>query len=249
MRAGVFDSGVGGLTVVDSLLKSGFFSEIIYYGDTARVPYGVKDKNTIIRYSLEALEFFKNFEIDIMITACNSVSAHAIPELEKQAPFKVTGVIHPGVLAVQNKLKDKDSTILILGTKATIKSKKYETLLHNIGYKNTFSISPSLFVPIVEEGLFDGEVLESSMKYYFKGIKEPDAIILGCTHFPLISRAIQNYFPNSLLIHSGEAVTEYLEKEYNLKSCYIKTNIKFFATENPDGLKKVAKEWLNLEKI
>ena len=246
MRAGVFDSGVGGLTVVDSLLNSGFFSEIIYYGDTARVPYGVKDKNTIIRYSLEALEFFKNFDIDIMITACNSVSAHAIPELEKQAPFKVTGVIHPGVLAVENKLKDKNSKILILGTRATIQSKKYEKLLHEKGYKNTFAIAPSLFVPIVEEGLFDGEVLESSMKHYFKDIDEPDAIILGCTHFPLISHAIQKYFPNSILIHSGEAVTEYLKNEYNLKNEFVNTNIKFFATENPDGLKNVAKKWLRL---
>ena len=193
---------------------------------------------------MEALEFFKNFDIDIMITACNSVSAHAIPELEKQAPFKVTGVIHPGVLAVKNKLKDKNSSILILGTRATIQSKKYEVLLHDNGYKNTFSIAPSLFVPIVEEGLFEGEVLQSSMKHYFKDTKEPNAIILGCTHFPLISKAIQDYFPNSLLIHSGEAVTEYLQKEYNLNSRFHDTNIKFFATENPDNLKSVAKKWL-----
>ena len=246
MRAGVFDSGVGGLTVVDSLLKSGFFSEIIYYGDTARVPYGVKDKNTIIRYSLEALEFFKNFDIDIMITACNSVSAHAILELEKQAPFKVTGVIHPGVLAVENKLKNKDSSILILGTKATIQSKRYEILLYEKGYKNTFSIAPSLFVPIVEEGIFEGEILDSTMQYYFKDISKPNAIILGCTHFPLISKSIQNYFPNSILIHSGEAVTEYLQKEYNLKSCFINTNIKFFFFFYPDSLKKVEKKWLKL---
>ena len=82
-RAGIFDSGVGGLTVVKSLLEAKIFEEILYYGDTARVPYGVKDKNTIIRYSLEALEFFKNFDIDILIVACNSVSAYALDELRK----------------------------------------------------------------------------------------------------------------------------------------------------------------------
>ena len=249
MRAGVFDSGVGGLTVVKSLLSSGFFSEIIYYGDTARVPYGVKDKNTIIRYSLEALEFFKNFDIDIMITACNSVSAYAIDELQKQAPFEVTGVINPGVLAVENSLDKKDSSILILGTKATINSNRYATLLEEKGYKNTFSIAPSLFVPIVEEGLFEGNILESTIQHYFQNIQEPDAIILGCTHFPLISKAISKYFPNSKLIHSGDAVVEYLKKEYNLKNQYPKTNIKFFATENPDGLKNIAKKWLNLDTI
>jgi len=91
MKAGVFDSGVGGLTVVKSLLEHKIFSEIIYFGDTARVPYGVKDKNTIKRYSLEALEFFKNFDVDIMITACNSVSAYAIEELNLLPPFKSLG--------------------------------------------------------------------------------------------------------------------------------------------------------------
>ncbi len=250
MRAGVFDSGVGGLSVVKSLLESGLFSEIIYFGDTARVPYGVKDKNTIIRYSLEALEFFKNFDIDIMIAACNSVSAYAIDELQKNSNFPVTGVIHPGVLAVKNKLQDTNSSILILGTKATIKSQKYKFFLEENGFLNSFSIAPSLFVPVVEEGLFSGEVLQSVMKHYFKDIKsDPDAIILGCTHFPLISDAIGKYFPNSTLIHSGDAVVEYLQNEYNLDKKFDKTDMKFFASENPDGLKRVAYEWLNLEKI
>ena len=249
MRAGVFDSGVGGLTVVKSLLSSGFFSEIIYLGDTARVPYGVKDKNTIIRYSLEALEFFKNFDIDILITACNSVSAYAIEELQNQAPFKVTGVINPGVLAVKNSIKNKEASILILGTKATVNSNKYSDFLKELGYKNLNSIAPSLFVPIVEEGLYEGDVLNSTLKHYFKDIKEPDAIILGCTHFPLISKAIQNYFPNSKLIHSGDAVVEFLKEEYDLKNRFENTDIKFFATENPDSLKDVAKKWLNLDTI
>ena len=250
MIAGVYDSGVGGLSVVKSLVKSGLFSQIIYYGDTARVPYGVKDQNTIIRYSLEALEFFKNFDIDIMITACNSVSAYAIDELQKNSNFPVTGVINPGVLAVKNSLQDKNSSILILGTKATIKSKKYENLLKENGFSNTFSIAPSLFVPVVEEGLFSGEVLDSVLKHYFKDVKkDPDAIILGCTHFPLISDAIKEYFPTSTLIHSGDAVVEYLQKEYNLNKKFDKCDMKFFASENPDGLKKVAYEWLNLEKI
>jgi len=246
MKAGVFDSGVGGLTVVKSLLSSGIFEEIIYYGDTARVPYGVKDKNTIIRYSLEAGEFFKNFDIDIMITACNSVSAYAIQELKQNSPFAVTGVIDPGVQALKNKIGDKNATILILGTNATIKSGKYEKLLRSYGYSNIQSIAPSLFVPIVEEGLFEGEVLESAMNHYFKDIKTPDAVILGCTHFPLIQKPISEYFKGSTLIHSGDAVVEYLVNEYNLTKNFTKTDITFFASENPDGLKKVAKNWLDL---
>ncbi len=245
MRAGVFDSGVGGLTVVKSLKEHKLFSEIIYFGDTARVPYGVKDKNTIIRYSLEALEFFKNFDIDIMIAACNSVSAYAIDELRQNAPFKISGVIEPGVLALKNRASKKDLSILILGTRATIESKKYEKLLRQHGYSNITSLAPSLFVPIVEEGLFRGEVLDTTMKHYFKGIEAPDFIILGCTHFPLIAAAIGDYFPNATLIHSGEAIVEYLQKEYHFDTQFEETHLKLFASENPDRLKATANLWLS----
>ena len=155
MKVGVFDSGIGGLTVVKSLLEHKLFEEIIYYGDTARVPYGVKDKNTIIRYSLEALEFFKNFDLDIVIIACNTASAHAISELKDVSDIPVIGVIEPGVLACSQKINDKDSNILVIGTKATINSKKYETSLDSLGYKNLISIPTGLFVPIVEEGIFE----------------------------------------------------------------------------------------------
>ena len=244
MRAGVFDSGVGGLTVVKSLKAHGLFSEIIYFGDTARVPYGVKDKNTIIRYSLEALEFFKNFDIDIMIAACNSVSAYAITELKQNAPFPVSGVIEPGVLALKNKANNTNASILILGTRATIQSGRYEKLLQMHGFSDIKSLSPSLFVPVVEEGLFEGKVLETTMHHYFKELKEPDFIILGCTHFPLIAKAISRYFPKATLIHSGEAIVEYLQQEYHLNGSFEETAIKLFASENPERLKETARLWL-----
>jgi glutamate racemase len=244
MRAGVFDSGVGGLTVVKSLLEHSLFDEIIYFGDTARVPYGIKDKNTIIRYSLEAVEFFKNFDIDILITACNSVSAYAIDELKAVAPFEVSGVIEPGVKALTNKTKNLDAKILILGTKATIDSEKYKRLLSSQGYKNINSIATSLFVPVVEEGLFKGDVLQSMIKHYFKGIDEPDFIILGCTHFPLIKDEISKFFPNAILIHSGEAVVWFLKNQFNIPKSKVQTSLKLFASENPDKLKEVAKKWL-----
>ena len=242
--AGVFDSGVGGLTVLKSLLDHKLFSKIIYYGDTARVPYGIKDKNTIIRYSLEALEFFKNFDVDIMITACNSVSAYAIDELKLSSDIKIAGVIEPGVRSLTKRSPNKDSSILIIGTKATIKSQKYEKLLKKEGFKNIRSIATSLFVPIVEEGLFRGEVLESTIRHYFKDVDEPDFIILGCTHFPLIKDAISKFFPSSTLIHSGEAIVEFLQDRYHLKTKYEDVELKLFASENPEHLKKIAKLWL-----
>ena len=208
MRVGVFDSGVGGLTVVKSLLDHQLFEEIIYFGDTARVPYGVKDENTIIRYSLEALEFFKNFDIDLLITACNTVSAYALDELKEHAHCDVVGVVGPGILAVENALDDKNANILIIGTQATVNSRAYEKPLITNQYSNVSACATGLFVPIVEEGLYSGDVLRSAMDHYFKELEHPDAVILGCTHFPLISESISKYFDdNTLLIHSGEALS------------------------------------------
>ena len=247
MKVGVFDSGIGGLTVVKSLLEHKLFEEIVYFGDTARVPYGVKDRNTIIRYSLEALEFFKNFDIDLIITACNTVSAYALEEMRAQAHCDVIGVVEPGILAAKNALKERDAKVLVLGTRATVSSGAYEALLNAHGFYNVDSQATGLFVPIVEEGLFDGEVLQSTMHHYFQAHETPDAIILGCTHFPLIADAIGDYFENrSLLIHSGEAIVEYLEQRYDFTKRFETTEMKFFASENPDALKAVAKKWLNL---
>ncbi|MEA1916373.1 MAG: glutamate racemase [Campylobacterota bacterium] len=247
-KAGVFDSGVGGLSVTKSLLEHNCFEEIIYFGDTARVPYGIKDKNTVIRYSLEALEFFKNFDIDILIVACNTASAYALEDLKRQAPFEVVGVIEPGILALQNKNIKKNSSIAIFATSATINSKTYHNLLHEKNYINITSIATPLFVSIVEEELNNTKILQEAMKHYFKELIEPpEAIILGCTHFPLISKEISSYFKNqSILIHSGEAIVEHLQTKYNLDEKDKKTEIKFFASENPDNLKKVAKNWLNI---
>ena len=244
VRAAVFDSGIGGLTVVKSLLEHKLFEEIIYFGDTARVPYGIKDKNTIIRYSLEALEFFKNFDVDLLITACNSVSSYALPELRQNAPFPVVGVIEPGVLALEKKIRDTNANILVIGTNATISSQKYQKMLTQRGFFNLTSKATPLFVPIVEEEIFEGKVLDAAMEHYFDGL-DPDAIILGCTHFPLIADAISSYFHNkAILIHSGEAIVEYLIQELGITSPSKETKLKLFASENPEKLKKVASLWL-----
>lgn len=134
MRAGVFDSGVGGLSVLKSLINAKLFEEIIYYGDTARVPYGVKDKQTIIKFSLQALDFFAPHQIDILIVACNTVSAYALDTMRNHANIPIIGVIEPGVLALKNQIADTDSETLIIATKATIASGEYETRLRDIGF-------------------------------------------------------------------------------------------------------------------
>lgn len=251
MKLGVFDSGIGGLTVVKSLLEHQLFEEIIYYGDTARVPYGIKDKNTIIRYAIEAVEFFKNFELDLIVVACNTVSAHALDEMRDAASCPVIGVVEAGVLAIANKLTNKDAEILILATKATVQSKAYEKALHKLSYKNINSKATGLFVSLVEEGIYDGAVLQSTFNHYFHDItKTPDAVILGCTHFPLIAKELQHYFGDKTsLIHSGEAIVEHLSDLFDFSKKYLNPHLKFFASENPEALREVARKWLSLPSI
>ena len=250
MRIGVFDSGVGGLSVLKSLYEARIFYEIIYYGDSARVPYGVKSKETIIKFCLEALEFFKKLNIDMLIIACNTASAYALDILQKNAPFKVYGVIDAGIEATKKALIDKNKNILVIATKATINSKEYEKKLKNEGFNNINSLATGLFVPIVEEGIYDDNVLKSVFDFYFKDIKNVDALILACTHFPLLSKNLQDYFgKNTILIHSGEAIVEFLKKNINLKKLPFDTKLSFYASSDVDNLKNTAKKWLNLEKI
>ena len=247
MKVGVFDSGIGGLTVVKSLLEHQLFEEIIYFGDTARVPYGIKDKNTIIRYAIEAVEFFKNFKLDLIIVACNTVSAYALDEMRETSSCPVIGVVEAGILATKNSISDKDSNILILGTKATVKSKAYELGLSKLGFKNLQAKATGLLVPIVEEEIYSGEIINSTFEHYFKELTIPHAVILGCTHFPLLSDALQTYFgKETLLIHSGDAIVEQLEKEFVFKTKFKNPQLQFFASENPEALRDIAKKWLSL---
>jgi len=242
-RCGIFDSGIGGISVAREILKAKLFNEIIYYGDTARVPYGNKNESTIIRYSLEALEFLKNFDIDFLVVACNTASSVAIEELRKEASFPVLGVIEAGIEAIKN--ENKNSNILLVGTKRTIKSGKYQNLLKQQGFKNITSIPTPLFVPLVEEGLIEGEITDQVFNMYFKDINKEkiDIIILGCTHYPFLEKTFKKHFTNAKLIHSGQAIVEMIKNNFNL-SKKPKTSIKLFSSDAPNEFKIQAKKWL-----
>ncbi|MDR2151358.1 MAG: glutamate racemase [Helicobacteraceae bacterium] len=246
MTAAVFDSGVGGLSVVKSLIKHKMFDEIVYYGDTARVPYGAKDQNTIARYSLEALEFLSGFEPNVLIVACNTASAYALDELRRKAAFPVAGVIEPGVLALKNGGVKKRDRVLVIGTRATIGSGVYQKLLSAQGYENVTAVPAPLLVPLVEEGIFDGAIAQEAFKRYFGDLGAFDAVIMGCTHYPLMQTALGAWFAGAKLVHSGEAIAEYLKANNLAFGGADETQIKFFASENVNRLKEVAAQWLNL---
>ncbi len=242
-RCGIFDSGIGGISVAKEILKAKIFDEIIYYGDTARVPYGNKNESTIIRYSLEALEFLKNFDINFLVIACNTASAVAINELKKEASFPVLGVIEAGVEALKN--ENKNSNILLVGTKRTIKSNAYQNLLKKNGFKNIISIATPLFVPLVEEGITEGEITDKIFDMYFKDINKEDIdiVILGCTHYPFLSKTFKKHFPNAKLIHSGQAIVDMIKNNYSFSSIK-NTSIKLFSSDNPEEFKIQAKKWI-----
>lgn len=257
-RVGIFDSGIGGLSVAKSLLESRMFEHAVYFGDTARVPYGVKDEHTIVRFALECLEFFCAQEVDMLIIACNTVSAYALESMRAHASFPIIGVIEPGVLARINANPALESSTLILGTKATIDSARYQNLLHEAGFSRMCAVATGLFVPIVEEGSYrtktGAQILQACLHHYLHPFlsapelngKAPDAIILGCTHFPLIAQEISAYFSHqSQLIHSGDAIVEYLRKEFSLQEHrFARTEIEFFASSDVSGLKQRARIWL-----
>ncbi|TEY03153.1 glutamate racemase [Campylobacter sp. US33a] len=246
MKIGVFDSGVGGLSVLKSLYEANLFNEVIYYGDTARVPYGVKDKDTIIKFCLEALDFFEKFDIDMLIIACNTASAYALKALQEKAKFPIYGVIDAGIEATKKTLK-KNQNILVIATKATINSKAYQDRLQKEGFNHINALSTSLFVPMVEEGIFEGEFLQSAFEYYFKDIQKPDGLILACTHFPLISKALSEYFgENTKLIHSGDAIVDFLKTHKDLPTLKHKAKLNFYASSDVNSLKNTAKIWLNI---
>ncbi|BCZ17599.1 Glutamate racemase MurL [Helicobacter sp. NHP19-003] len=245
MKVGVFDSGVGGLSVLESLLKARLFEHIIYYGDTARVPYGPKDPATIAKFSLEALDFFQPFSIDMLVVACNSVSAWALPAMRAHAKIPIVGVIEAGVLAITQSTP-KNAPILVLGTKATISSGRYARELKEQGYGFVDSLATGLFVPLIEEGVLEGALLEACMAHYFAPLKSaPSVLVLGCTHFPWIAKPLQSYFTNRFkspvhLVHSGEAIVARLRQVYNLHP-HTSTKLELFASGDQTLLEQLAK--------
>jgi len=180
-----------------------------------------------------------------LVLACNTASSVAVDELKKEVTFPVLGVIEAGIEAIKN--ENKNSNILLIGTKRTINSNKYQNLLKKTGFKNIIDIPTPLFVPLVEEGLVEGEITDTVFNMYFKDIDKEkiDIVILGCTHYPFLSKTFKKHFPNAKLIHSGQAIVGMLKSKYNLKGCK-NTKIKLFASDNPGELRNRAEKWLYL---
>lgn len=216
---GVFDSGIGGLTVVKELLRSVPDERIVYFGDTARVPYGSKSVETVARYSREDTELLLAHDVKLIVVACNTVSATALDAVEQTAAgIPVIGMIEPSVREALR--RSRTGTIGIIGTEATIASRAYETGLHALAAIEQRTIETigqacPLFVPLAEEGWTDHKATELIAEEYLRPVREAgvDTLILGCTHYPILSDVIQRLMGSNVsLINSGAVAAKEVEK-------------------------------------
>jgi glutamate racemase len=190
---GVFDSGMGGLTVMRELMQQLPNESIIYFGDTARVPYGPKSPDTVLRYSREITGYLRKEGIKALVIACNTATAHALPALREEYDIPIIGVIEPGARAAA--AATKSHRVAVIGTAGTIKSHAYEKELRKLlPDAQVTEQACALFVPLVEEGWLDTEATRAIARNYLAPVvaAEVDTLVLGCTHYPLIKTVIGN---------------------------------------------------------
>ncbi|MBQ1965858.1 MAG: glutamate racemase [Clostridia bacterium] len=210
-KIGVFDSGLGGLTAVRELMEILPGENIVYFGDTARVPYGTRSKETICQFAAQDLRFLLEQDLKAVLVACGTVSSVALPLLQGMTQIPVIGVVNPTAAAACKATKNRK--IGILGTSATVKSGSYQSAIAAIDPDiSVVAQACPLFVPLVENGYLDGEITELAAKEYMKPLQDAgvDTVILGCTHYPLLKPVLSRLFGEGVtLIDSGrEAALE-----------------------------------------
>jgi glutamate racemase len=212
---GVFDSGIGGLTVVKRLASTLPNENIIYFGDTARVPYGSKSNSTVIEYSIQNTKFLLQKNIKALVVACNTASSIAIPDLKKIFDIPIIGMIEPGSRMALRKTQNKK--IGVIGTRATISNLAYSKEIKKMNNKaEVFEKPCPLFVPLAEEGWIKHKATYEIAEEYLKELREDgiDTLVLGCTHYPILSEVIQKVIGSKVaLIDSGVASSELIKME------------------------------------
>lgn len=256
---GVFDSGIGGLTVVKELNRLLPNEKIIYFGDTARVPYGNKSRETVIHYSLQIAYFLLKKKIKMLVVACNTASSVSLPTLKRHLHIPIIGVIEPGAktaAAISSRKK-----IGVIGTLGTVKSNSYKKALHRHDKKINVTQHPCpLFVQLAEEGWHNNLIAQNVSDEYLKVFKNKsiDTLILGCTHYPLLKGVIQKSSGKNVeLIDSGretaKEVKRILEKRGLLNKHKIikKSQSVFYVSDFPHKFKEISQRFLSkkLERV
>ena len=247
---GVFDSGIGGLTVVKAIMEDLPLESIVYFGDTARVPYGTKSKTTIVKFSLENVEFLLRFDVKCIVIACNTSSSWALPTLRKYFKVPIIGVIRPGAAAAVRQTKNK--RIGVIGTNATIKSGAYDAAIKRLDPAiKVFTQSCPLFVPLVEEGWLGGDISRHVAQRYLRPLlrQRIDTMILGCTHYPLLASTIQQVMGSGVALvdsarQTAHEVRGVLMGADTLSDSRRKPRYRFFVTDEPTQFNRIGHQFL-----
>lgn len=250
---GLFDSGVGGLTVLRELLRQLPQESTAYFGDTARVPYGSKSKEVITRFSLEIAQFLLQEKVKMIVVACNTASAFALPALRSRFDVPIIGVIEPGAQAAKG--ATQTGRVGVIGTEGTIESQAYTDAIHHLNPKiEVFGQACPLIVPLVEEGWLEKPVaLEIVKEYLVPLLKHTiDTLVLGCTHYPLLKSLLaQVAGPQVRLIDSAEETARTVGRE--LKRRHLETPGKesalhrYFVSDAPEKFEKIGQRFLGQE--
>ena len=252
---GVFDSGIGGLTVLREIWEAVPEESTIYFGDNSRSPYGTKSRSTIIRYSLQNMKFLESRDVKMIVVACNTASAYASAELKARAKVPVVEVVTPGAdVACRATKKGKIGIIATKGTISTgVYKKAVEDRAEELGMKNIeiYQQACPLFVSLAEEGWWDKEVTKLTAEEYLKPLKDAgvDTLVMACTHYPLLSKVIQEVMgDNVVLVNTGEAtakvVKELLDKEGTASVGNNNPVREFYTSDEPELFEQVATPFL-----
>ena len=241
---GIFDSGIGGLTILRALEKALPKENFIYFGDTAHVPYGSKSPAAVTNYSLQIAKFLETQNIKLLVVACNTASALALETLVKKIKVPVFGVIEAGCRAAMQKTKNKK--IAVIGTYGTVKSSAYKKLLNSVdkNIKVEQTACP-LFVPVIEEGWHKTKAAEIIAREYLAQVKKngADTLILGCTHYPIMKPLIKKIMGGVNLIDSAEEIARQVKTvlaEKNMLKTAGRSDTVFYASDDERDFEKKA---------
>jgi len=254
---GVFDSGVGGLTVLRSLLQRIPDADYLYFGDTARLPYGSKSAATVAHYAVGAVHHLQSQGAELLVIACNTATALAFEEIKAASQVEVIGVVEPGAEAAANRSRARK--VVVVGTDATVASHAYRRALEARNVTAKEKACP-LFVPLVEEGWIDHPVTEQVARIYldeaFSGdARDADVLVLGCTHYPLIRPLLSRIAPEHVaIVDSAESTAHEVARQLQIEPLAAAAEperrsaprLKFFATDSAEKFKKMGSRFLGL---
>lgn len=247
---GIFDSGIGGLTVLKELMAALPRENTIYLGDTARVPYGIRSAETVTRYSFENTHFLLSQEIKMLVVACNTASAISLEAVQKEFPLPVIGVLQPGARAAAAATRTRK--VGVIGTEATIGSGAYQRAIRQVDPTiEVFSRSCPLFVPLVEEGWIDNDVAELVARRYLEPIvnRGIDTLVLGCTHYPLLKSVLRKITGEGITLidsatETAREVSGMLDKLNWHRPGTGAAERRYFVTDTPERFERIGQLFL-----